>query len=76
MQTMQHIASVERTTPKGHHSVWHFVQANDAYYAFGGCHKALVKRFDNMQQLQSLYEMYIGYGYEPVSDVEQLAIQF
>ena len=71
---MQTFASVERTTPKGHHSVWHFVCAQDGYYAFGGCHKPLIKRFDTIDELRALYREYIGYGYAPIAQQLQLAV--
>ena len=71
---MQTFASVERTTPKGHHSVWHFVCASDGFYAFGGCHKPLVKRFDNIEELRALYKQYIGYGYSPIGQQLELAL--
>ena len=53
------------TTKLGHQSTWHFVQAPDAWYAFGGCHKPLVKRFDSVKELRKLYKMYLSYGYKP-----------
>ena len=72
--SMQTFASVERTTPKGHHSVWHFVCAQDGYYAFGGCHKPLIKRFDTIDELRALYREYIGYGYAPIAQQLELAV--
>ena len=69
------LASLERTTKRGLHSVWHFVQAPDGYYAFGGCHKPLVKRFDTVEDLRELYSTYLGYGYQPLAeDMQQLSL--
>ena len=71
---MQTLASLERTTPKGHHSVWHFVCAKDGYFAFGGCHKTLIKKFSTIDDLRALYKQYIGYGYAPVIQQLELAL--
>ena len=60
---MQTLASLTRTTKNGLVSTWHFVQAPDAFYAFGGCREADAKRFDTIEELRSLYTSYLGYGY-------------
>lgn len=69
---MQTLAVLERITKKGYRSVWHFVEGADGFYAFGGCHKPLIKKFDTREQLRSLYESYKGYGYSQV--VQQLEL--
>ena len=71
---MQLVASLERTTKRGLHSVWHFVSAPDGFYAFGGCHRPLVKRFESIEELRSLYRNYLGYGYSPVPTDVQLEL--
>ena len=71
---MNLVASLEKTTKNGHHSVWHFVQAPDAFYAFGGCDKPLVKKFASINELRSLYKSYLKYGYAPVVHQLELAI--
>ena len=60
---MRSLATLSMTTKKGHTSTWHFVQCVDGWYAFGGCHRPLVKRFDSVQELRALYRKYISYGY-------------
>jgi len=72
--TMQTLASLSRVTKNGLVSTWHFVQAPDAFYAFGGCHKPLVKRFDTIQELRDLYASYVKYGYSPMTDPVQLEL--
>lgn len=59
------MTSIERTTKKGLHSVWHFVQAPDACYAFGGCHKPLIKKFAAIEDMRAFYKQMLGYGYSP-----------
>ena len=71
---MQTLASLSRVTKRGLVSTWHFVQAPDGFYAFGGCHKPLVKRFDTIDQLRSLYSSYVKYGYSPVTSNVQLEL--
>ena len=71
---MRSLSSLEMTTSRGHHSVWHFAECADGFYAFGGCHRPLVKRFDSLDQLRSLYRSYIGYGYRPVTAEVQLEL--
>ena len=71
---MRSLGSVTRTTKKGLTSTWHFVECPDGFYAFGGCHKPLVKRFDTIEELRALYKSYLGYGYTHV--VQQLELQF
>ena len=69
------LASLTRVTKRGLTSNWHFVQAPDGFYAFGGCHKPLVKRFETVQELRSLYERYVReYGYQQVADTSQLEL--
>ena len=53
------------TTKRGHQSTWHFCQCSDGYYAFGGCHRPLVKRVDSIKELRALYKSYLSYGYKP-----------
>ena len=69
------MTSVERKTPRGHRSVWNFVEAPDAFYAFGGCHKALVRRFDNRKDFDSFYTDLIGYGYRIVTSQLSLPLE-
>jgi len=69
---MQTLASLTRVTKKGLVSNWHFVKTQDGFFAFGGCHKPLIKRFDTIEQLRALYANYLGYGYKPVTDELQL----
>ena len=66
------MTSIERTTKKGLHSVWNFVEAPDGFYAFGGCHKPLVKRFDDRESMANFYRQMISYGYSAV--VTQLTL--
>jgi hypothetical protein len=54
--------------------VWHFVCATDGYFAFGGCHKTLIKKFSTIDDLRELYKQYIGYGYAPVVQQLELAL--
>ena len=71
---MQTLATLSRVTKKGHVSTWHFVKTTDGFFAFGGCHKPLIKRFDTIEQLRALYANYIGYGYSPVTNEMQLEL--
>jgi len=64
---MRTLATLSMTTKRGLTSTWHFVQAVDGYYAFGGCHVPLVKRFTSVEELRDLYRSYIGYGYAPIT---------
>ena len=63
---MRSLATLTRTTKRGLTSTWYFVQAADGFYAFGGCHKPLIKRFDSVDDLRALYTNYVSYGYELV----------
>ena len=60
---MRSLATLSMRTKLGHKSTWHFAQCSDGWYAFGGCHKPLVKRFTSVKQLRSLYKKYVSYGY-------------
>ena len=71
---MQTLAVISRTTKRGYISTWHFVQGVDGYYAFGGCHKPLVKRFDTVEELRDLYASYCSYGYTPVAEQLELPV--
>jgi hypothetical protein len=71
---MHSLATVSRTTKRGLTSTWHFVQCTDGWYAFGGCHRPLVKRFDTVEQLRELYDTYISYGYTRVDVDQQLEL--
>ena len=62
---MRPLATLSMTTKLGHSSTWHFAQCSDGFYAFGGCHRAIVKRFTSVKQLRTLYRKYLGYGYTP-----------
>lgn len=62
---MRSLATLSMTTKRGHQSTWHFAQCTDGFYAFGGCHKPLVKRFDSLKELRALYKSYLSYGYKP-----------
>ena len=67
---MRTISTLTRTTKRGLTSVWHFVQCEDGFYAFGGCHRPLVKRFDTVEELRALWRSYLSYGYRQLT-VEQ-----
>jgi len=71
---MDTITTIHRTTKRGLHSVWHFVECTDGYYAFGGCHVPLIKRFDTVDELRELYRSYIGYGYTQMVSMSQLEL--
>lgn len=71
---MRPFATLSRTTKRGLTSVWHFVECPDGFYAFGGCHKPLVKRFDSIDALRALYRNYLSYGYKKVNSAEQLEL--
>ena len=62
---MRSLATLSMTTKLGHISTWHFCQAPEGFYAFGGCHRPLVKRFGSIKELRDLYRSYISYGYTP-----------
>jgi len=62
---MRSLATLSMRTKLGHTSTWHFAECSDGWYAFGGCHKPLVKRFTSVKQLRSLYKKYVSYGYKP-----------
>jgi len=64
---MRTLATLTRTTKRGLTSIWHFVQAEDGCYAFGGCHVPLIKRFDSIDELRDLYRSYLSYGYGPIT---------
>ena len=65
---MRTLASLSMTTKRGLTSTWHFVKAVDGFYAFGGCHVPLVKRFASVEELRSLYVNYLGYGFRPLNE--------
>jgi len=71
---MRSIATLTRTTKRGLTSTWHFVECQDGWYAFGGCHRPLVKRFDTADELRALYRSYLGYGYQLVPSEQQLEL--
>ena len=71
---MSTVSTLERTTKRGLHSVWHFVECPDGCYAFGGCHRPLVKRFDSVDELRELYRSYLGYGYTPMTQQLELPL--
>ena len=71
---MRNLATLSMTTKLGRTSVWYFVEANDGYYAFGGCHRPLVKRFDTIEDLRALYQSYLGYGYAPLTEQLELPL--
>lgn len=71
---MRTLGTLSRTTKKGLTSVWHFVEAPDGFYAFGGCHRPLVKRFASVDELRALYRSYIGYGYAPMTQQLELSL--
>ena len=71
---MRTLATLTRTTKKGLTSTWYFVKGIDGYYAFGGCHRPLVKRFDTVKELRALYQSYLGYGYAPVTEQLELPL--
>lgn len=62
---MRSLATLSMVTKLGHTSTWHFCQCADGWYAFGGCHRPLVKRFDSVKELRALYKNYLSYGYKP-----------
>lgn len=71
---MRTLAIITRTTKRGLTSTWHFVEGADGYYAFGGCHKPLVKRFATIKELRDLYASYCSYGYVPMAEQLELPI--
>ena len=68
---MKPLATLSMVTKKGHTSTWHFVQTCDGWYAFGGCHRPLVKKLDSCKELRALYKNYLGYGYKPVGKPDE-----
>ena len=73
---MQTLATISRTTKKGYTSTWYFVEGIDGYYAFGGCHKPIIKKFDTLNKLRALYAKYIEYGYTTATTTKQLELAF
>ena len=71
---MRSLATLSMTTKRGLTSIWHFAECSDGYFAFGGCHVPLVKRFTSIQELRDLYRSYIGYGYAPMTTQTQLSL--
>ena len=71
---MRTLATLTRTTKRGYTSTWHFVEATDGFYAFGGCHKPLIKRFATVEELRDLYASYCSYGYVPLSEQLELPL--
>jgi len=71
---MRNLATLSMTTKLGRTSVWYFVEANDGFYAFGGCHRPIVKRFDTVKELRALYQSYLGYGYTPMTEQLELPL--
>ena len=71
---MRTLATLSMTTKRGLTSIWHFVEAADGCYAFGGCHVPLVKRFASLDELRDLYRSYLGYGYAPMTTQTQLSV--
>ena len=71
---MRTLGTLSRTTKRGLTSTWHFVEAPDGFYAFGGCHRPLVKRFASVDDLRALYRSYIGYGYTPLAQQLELPL--
>ena len=61
--------SLQRNTKNGYTSVWHFAAACGEYYAFGGCHKPLIKRFASVEELMLFYQEMVGYGYTPLPTI-------
>ena len=62
---MRSLATLSMKTKKGFTSTWHFCQTSDGYFAFGGCHRPLVKKFSTIKELRTLYKNYLSYGYKP-----------
>ena len=71
---MKTLATLSRFTKKGFTSTWYFVQGVDGYYAFGGCHKPIIKRFDTRDELRSMYAKYLTYGYTKLDTSKQLEL--
>ena len=65
---MRSLATLSMVTPKGHTSTWHFVQCTSGWYAHGGCHRPLVKKFNSVKELRALYRNYLSYGFKPVGE--------
>lgn len=65
---MNIIASLEMHTKNGKHSVWNFFESADGFfYAVGGCHRPLVKKFETKQQLNALIKSHRSYGYSDLA---------
>jgi len=65
---MNMIASLEMRTKNGKHSVWNFFESADGFfYAVGGCHRPLVKKFETRKQLDALIQSHRGYGYSDLA---------
>lgn len=62
---MRSLATLSMVTKLGHNSTWHFCQCADGFFAFGGCHRPLVKKFTTVKELRTLYKNYLSYGYKP-----------
>ena len=73
---MQTLATLSRVTKKGYTSTWYFVGGVDGFYAFGGCHQPIIKRFETREQLRALYAKYLSYGYTKLVDEKQLELAF
>ena len=72
---MRSLATLSMITKLGKKSTWHFAQCSDGWYAFGGCHRPLVKRCDSVKELRSLYRSYLTYGYAPVGTPDEAFVR-
>ena len=75
LNLMRSLATLSMRTKLGRTSTWHFAQCSDGWYAFGGCHKPLVKRFDSVKSLRALYKTYLSYGYKPQGKTDARFVQ-
>ena len=57
------LATVSRSTKRGL-SVWHFVDADGCFYAFGGVDPSC-KVFAKIEDLRKCYKSWTRYGYKP-----------
>ena len=73
---MQTLATVSMTTPKGHTSTWHFAKCTTGWYAYGGCHKPLVKKLAGIKELRALYRNYLNYGFQVVGKPDDTFVRF